>query len=105
MGRTEPVALKFSEQEGRPWLCITQRSNASVEILDGAVSADGRIWGCYIHGLFENAPLRRAWLASLGWKNQTEETQSARQDAFDALADAIESALDMQRLYAILGMQ
>jgi len=105
MGRTEPVALKSSEHGDRPWLCITQRSNASVEILDGAVSADGRIWGCYIHGLFENAHLRRAWLASLGWKDQTEETQSARQDAFDALADAIESALDMQRLYAILGMQ
>ena len=31
---------------------------------EGAVSADGRIAGCYVHGLFTSDAFRRAWLAS-----------------------------------------
>ncbi|MDW8071123.1 MAG: cobyric acid synthase, partial [Anaerolineae bacterium] len=103
MGRTKPLASDPHAQTVRPWLCITQRSHTPVEVLDGAVSADGRIWGCYLHGLFENVHLRRAWLASLGWENR-EKAQDIRQDPFEALADAVESALDMARLYAILEM-
>lgn len=104
MGRTGTVASVSHAQGSQPWLCITQRSDALVEVLDGAVSADGRIWGCYVHGLFENTQLRRAWLTSLGWGNREDETQSARPDPFEALADAVESALDMPQLYAILEM-
>jgi len=33
---------------------------------DGAVSADGRVSGCYIHGLFAADAARQAWLAGLG---------------------------------------
>ena len=34
--------------------------------VDGAVSADGRVAGAYVHGLFANDRQRAAWLASLG---------------------------------------
>jgi adenosylcobyric acid synthase len=33
---------------------------------EGAVSADGRIAGCYVHGLFASDGFRAAWLQSLG---------------------------------------
>ena len=33
---------------------------------DGAVSADGRVAGCYLHGLFAGDAFRRAFLARLG---------------------------------------
>jgi adenosylcobyric acid synthase len=33
---------------------------------EGAVSADGRVAGCYVHGLFASDAFRRAWLASFG---------------------------------------
>ena len=33
---------------------------------DGAVSADGRVEGTYLHGLFGSDAFRRAWLASFG---------------------------------------
>ena len=33
---------------------------------DGAVSADGLVAGCYLHGLFASDPFRRAFLARLG---------------------------------------
>lgn len=30
--------------------------------MGGAVSADGMVWGTYIHGLLDRAGFRRAWL-------------------------------------------
>jgi adenosylcobyric acid synthase len=51
---------------GTSWLEITRRNGEAVAVGDGAVSADGRVWGCYLHGLFANTGLRRAWLDSLG---------------------------------------
>jgi adenosylcobyric acid synthase len=81
----------------RPWLEITRRNGEIVE--DGAVSADGRVWGCYLHGLFAGAGLRRAWLASLG--QQPVEVRPAG-DSLDRLADVVEGALDMRRLETII---
>ena len=34
--------------------------------LDGAISADGRVAGCYLHGFFTGDAQRAAWLARLG---------------------------------------
>jgi adenosylcobyric acid synthase len=103
-----------------PWLRITRRSNRPVDVLDGAVGADGRVWGCYLHGLFENDRLREAWLGSLGWcapeptgppvhqrpapvsAYAETGTMTRRQIAFDRLADIVEAALDMDLLERIL---
>jgi len=98
MGRTLPS----SGSDGRPWLKIVRRSGQPVSLADGATSADGRVWGCYLHGLFENAALRRAWLAGLGWI-EARHASAARPAAFDRLADQVEAALDMRRLAAMLG--
>ncbi len=89
---------------GRPWLEITRRGGAAVCVPDGAASDDGRVWGCYLHGLFANAGLRRAWLASLAGGEKVEEVGAVTLSAaLDRLADAVEAALDMRRLEAILG--
>jgi len=88
----------------QPWLEITGRSGEPVSVSDGAVSRDGRVWGCYLHGLFENEPLRRAWLSSLGWRGSGGRlTSLARHEAaFERLADAVEAALDMDSLDTIV---
>lgn len=91
---------------GDPWLRITRRGSTPVDVPDGSVSGSGRIWGCYLHGLFENAPLRRAWLESLGWLAASEgEPVGARlEESFDHLAEVMESALDMERLRRLVGL-
>jgi adenosylcobyric acid synthase len=88
---------------GNPWLEITCRNGAPAGLADGAADNAGRVWGCYLHGLFANATLRRLWLASLSdaWKG-TEAPASSLPATLDRLADAVEAALDMQRLAAIL---
>jgi len=85
------------------WLEISERSGQSVQVPDGASSADGKVWGCYVHGLFANQNLRRAWLKDLGWN---EEKASESENPFAAsltrLADTLESTLDMALLEKII---
>jgi adenosylcobyric acid synthase len=89
-----------------PWLRIVERGGAAVDVADGAVGAEGRIWGCYLHGLFENEGLRRAWLGSLGWRREGEgESAMGRLDeSLDRLADVLEESLDMGLLGEIVGL-
>ena len=80
------------------WLQIQRRDR---RIADGAMSADGHVWGCYLHGLFANDNLRRAWLCSLGWQPDALASFSL-EAAFDHLADAVEAHLDMTQLEQII---
>jgi adenosylcobyric acid synthase len=87
----------------RPLLKI-RRANGQ-ELMDGARSADGRIWGTHLHGLFRNDAFRRAWLASLGWRPAPgQDARPARRGpaAYDHLADVLEANLDMARLDRII---
>lgn len=83
------------------WLSIHQRNRHDVTLLDGAIREDGRIWGCYIHGLFHNDDFRRAWLTSLGWQATDSPTLSL-EDAFNQLANHVEAHLDINMLQKII---
>ena len=68
---------------------------------DGAVSADGRIEGCYVHGLFAGDAFRARWLQ--GVRAGTQSTfayEPAVEQALDELADGLEAALDVDALFA-----
>ncbi len=73
--------------------------------LDGCAAADGRVWGTHLHGLFHNDAFRRAWLRSLGWHLSEGDRPLAerRAAAYDRLADALEAALDIAHLDAMIG--
>ncbi|MCR8550976.1 cobyric acid synthase [Salipiger sp. P9] len=77
----------------RPFAWVGERA-------EGAVSADGRVSGSYLHGMFRDDAFRAAWLAGFGV------VASARYDAtvdqvLDALADHMEQHLDIG---ALLGL-
>lgn len=88
----------------RPWLRIEERNGADCEISDGGATADGRIWGCYLHGIFNNDALRHAWLASLGWRKPSHagDYAAALEQSLDALADSLESALDLRQVERLI---
>ncbi len=68
---------------------------------DGAISPDGRVAGCYIHGLFGHPAQRAAWLAQLGAVSDGID-QSQRVDAaLDTLAAALAEHVDTEALLAI----
>jgi adenosylcobyric acid synthase len=68
---------------------------------EGAISADGRVQGSYLHGLFASDAFRSAYLARLGVAAANESYGAKVQSALDALADQIESHLDVEGLLAL----
>jgi adenosylcobyric acid synthase len=68
----------------------------------GLVNKSRAVWGCYLHGLFDNGPWRRSWLNQLrkqrglsslptGIGNYREQ----REIILDSIADLVESNLDL----------
>jgi adenosylcobyric acid synthase len=99
------------------WLEIVSRNGDPVAVMDGAINPDGRVWGCYLHGVFANQDLRHAWLSSLGWGSGAacfEALPSERlspvvpgsgnslAQVISRLTDTVEAALDMPRLEEII---
>ena len=69
---------------------------------DGAVSADGRVMGCYLHGLFAADSFRTAFLDRIRGRAGDAVAYEARVEAaLDALAMHLERCLDLDRLLAL----
>ena len=77
---------------------------------DGCIAPDGRIFGSYLHGLFDEDDFRHGFLAAARafhglspitsvrrWKQQ-------REAALDRLTDAVEGSLDMSELFRWVGL-
>lgn len=92
--------------ETRPFATITRRSGRDVEISDGAVSPDGRIFGTYLHGIFDNDCFRIAFLNRLRLGKGLRPLTAAlgRPDPFDLLAEHLARHLDMAKFMAICGI-
>lgn len=90
--------------EAIPLGTIVARGNQSVQIADGAQVASGRIWGSYLHGIFEDDLFRRAWLAQIGWRGDDAAPALARQEEYDRLADAVEAAIDWAHFEQVTGL-
>jgi len=66
---------------------------------DGAVSADGRVMGCYLHGLFSSDGFRAAYLERLGGRAASGLAFERRiESTLDALAEHLESSLDLDAI-------
>jgi adenosylcobyric acid synthase len=68
---------------------------------EGAVSADGTVAGCTIHGLFADDRQRAAWLARLGAASSVPDHDATVEATLDALAAHLEAHLDVGRLFSL----
>jgi adenosylcobyric acid synthase len=80
----------------RAWLDIEGRP-------EGAASQNGRIKGCYIHGLFSGDAFRMAYLAGLGAVPSSFSYDAEIDQVLDALAAHLETHMDIDRLLEIAG--
>ena len=72
---------------------------------DGAISADKKIIGTYLHGLFESSAACQWLLDWAGLKNiQAEDYRQRREDDINRLADAVEQHLDMASIDELLNL-
>lgn len=88
IGRSEGPdrARPFAEVEGMP---------------EGAISADGRVMGTYLHGLFSSDRFRTAFLRGLGGAGAGLSYDATVGQALDALADHLERHMDLDGLEAL----
>jgi adenosylcobyric acid synthase len=99
MGESRPL------RPTAPFVRIRTRNGEGVELPDGAMAADGRVWGCYVHGLFDNADFRRQFLDQVrlacGLPMPTVLAVTG-DNPYDRLADGFEKHLAMELLWKIL---
>ena len=75
----------------RAWLEIAGRH-------EGAASPDGRVRGCYLHGLFASDGFRHAFLAELGGQPSGVNYENTVESTLDGLADHLEEHIDLNAL-------
>ena len=103
MGKTVAIG------PGRPFARIFRRGDTSVTVEDGSVSPDGRIFGTYMHGLFDNVRFRETYLNRIrlekGMPQRFGSHKAPQHDPFDLLAGHLEQHLDIPRLLSICGLE
>lgn len=103
MGITTPIGSL------QPFACIFQRGATPVAVEDGAVSPDARIFGTYLHGIFDNARFREAYLNRIrrdkGLPLRHDTHEQDHEDPFEKLADHLERHLNIPLLLDICGLE
>ena len=69
--------------------------------LEGASSADGRVSGTYVHGLFAADPARAGFLRRLGAVPSGRSHEAGVEATLDALAAHLETHIDIDRLLSL----
>lgn len=101
---------RFLEPVEHPFMIRDERNGELQDDFhsEGAISADGKVWGTYIHGILHNDEFRRCWLNRVrkekGWDGRvgTLFFRERRELAFDRLADHVRAHLDMDRIYEMI---
>jgi adenosylcobyric acid synthase len=107
MGRSEAAG------DCLPLFRIVRRNGREASAPDGLVSPDGRVWGTYIHGLFDNDPLRGEFVRQLkGRSGKVSENASGnrsflqwKEEQYDLLAEHVRRYADVKRIFEILGLR
>ena len=90
---------------GTPLFRVTERNQNSCRDEDGCVSADSKIMGTYIHGLFNNPGILKSWLAHIGL-NDIDVSHiggiEARNREYDLLAEHFEKNVDVESIVKLV---
>jgi adenosylcobyric acid synthase len=106
------VAVTGVSVEGVPFhgyeMHVGRTSGAATPMLrmadgrtDGAVSGDGLVAGCYVHGLFAGDAQRAAWLRALGAASADRNHEAEIERVLDALAVHLETHIDVTKLLSV----
>ena len=78
---------------------------------DGCVSNDSRIFGTYLHGIFDDDAFRHAFIAAarsfrhLAPANNFANWRQKREESFERLAQTIRASVDLPRIFDWVGMK
>ncbi len=89
---------------------ILSRDGEPADVLDGLSSPDGRAWGTYIHGIFDNDCLRNKFLEDLAQRSGkafrpvsgVTSYRRWKEEQFELLADFVRKHVDVGRIMEIV---
>jgi adenosylcobyric acid synthase len=92
-----------------PFAQLVRQTKESV--VDGCVSADSRIFGTYLHGLFDGDAFRHAFIEAarafchLAPAAELGDWGSKRRESLDRLASVVGQSLDIPKIFAWAGLR
>jgi adenosylcobyric acid synthase len=96
MGRTRVAAGR-----ARPFAWV--EDGAGGPRPDGARARSGRVWGTYLHGLFDAAEVRRALVPGAAPEGSGESYRALRERAYTRLAAVVRDHVDLAALRKLAG--
>ena len=98
-------------KQTQPFAQLTRQSSDQPPFhQDGCISADTRIFGTYLHGLFDEDGFRHFFIAAarafhhLNPAIALDDWKQKREESFARLASTVRHSLDMQRIFAWAGL-
>ncbi|MCP8304899.1 MAG: cobyric acid synthase [archaeon] len=95
----------------RPAFRVIRRGSKEADDFDGAVDGSGSILGTYIHGIFDELPVRRCLVEFLMEKRGMKPTEEAVRDvrsewekSLRQLAEIVKTSLDMDKVCEIVDL-
>ncbi len=106
MGRSTPG------DGAQPLFRIISRDGQAADFQDGLSSSDGRVWGTYIHGVFDGDGFRRRFLENLQLRSGKQEIPLTdghsyaewKERQYELLAEHVRRHTDVRRIYDALGL-
>jgi adenosylcobyric acid synthase len=105
------IHMGYTRSSGRPPLLIVERDGTEVSVGDGAAHERLPVFGCYLHGLFENHRPRKGFVdrlrrnRGLAPVSAVRDWEEWREERLDRLARIVRSSLDMTLVYSLLGFR
>ena len=95
--------------QAQPFAQLVRQTKESV--VDGCISADSRIFGTYLHGLFDGDAFRHAFIEAarafchLAPAAELDNWGSKRRESLDRLASVVGQSLDMPKIFSWTGLR
>jgi adenosylcobyric acid synthase len=94
----------------RHFAVLSSNSGSTRATTDGCISADSRIFGTYLHGLFDDDGFRHQFLCAarafyqLAVPTELHLWKQLREESLNRLAREVENALDMETIFDWVGL-
>jgi adenosylcobyric acid synthase len=107
------MGRSISRGAAQPIFRVTRRGVSPVAEMDGLAHPDGRVWGSYIHGIFDNDNFRRHFLLDLEQRSGRTNTLSSapfsyrhwKEEQYDRLASHVRQYCDVDQIYRLIGLR
>ncbi|WHE06772.1 cobyric acid synthase [Thermoanaerobacterium thermosaccharolyticum] len=102
------IHMGISSTKEKNFSNILSRNDERIFVSDGCVSSDGKVFGTYMHGIFENTDFTRRLInivrKSKGFReiDYIEDYREFKEREYDRLADIVRNSLDINKIYKIM---